>query len=382
MQQGQAFKCPICGAANMPHDHLCVQCGADFSDPDVLAMAPGDSTTMPSSSLGAAGELSASKFLGVELDDLLSGKSLRTLGLVGAILLVVCSLIPVTDNYRDWKMLWSAVSDGPWFALLLPIVAAGIGAAVFFANQIPTWIRGAMLGGVGLFGVFFSLSGLGQYGAAPERVLPIFVVGLLMAGVGIIIRIYRPTDINGRWAMIAGAPLAFLGLVIPLVASDKALPGEFRLFFNDLAITDISPLSAYNKAFDHDAMVQLLGMWGLLPILLLPIAAAVAWKQPGGVWDKSSPALRPIGWCIVLYIPLTYAVYVFNVFGWTGASKYIMYEGVYAEFASFNKAVLITRTKLMVMAVVYALWIQFGAFVIYDHFMKRGEAPAAPPESQ
>ena len=373
MQQAQVITCPICRATNAPGNHLCQKCGADFSDPDVLAMAPGDSATLPSSSLGEAGALAEDKFLGIALDDLLSGKSLRALALIGAILLVICTLIPVTANYKTWLMVWKSIDGGPWFALLFPLVAAGIGVAVFASRRLEPWVRAVMLAGTGLVGVFFSLAPLGKYAAAPERILPVFAIGMLMAGIGILIRIYRPTDINGRWAMIAGAPLAFLGLVIPLVASDKALPGEFRLFFRTLEITDVSPLTAYYNGLDHDAMVQLLSLWGLLPVLVLPIAAAVAWKQPSGVWDKSSPALRPMAWFLVLYVPLTYAVYVFNVFGWT-AGQYISYGGIVAEFEAFNRAVLITRTKLAVMSLVYVVWIQFGAFVLYQHF----SAPRVP----
>lgn len=364
--------CPICRAPNPPAVLRCIQCGADFHDPDVIALAPGDSTELPAASLGEAGALASDRFMGISLTGLLEGRALATLGLLGGVALVAAFLAPVSADYTAWIMPWTAAKDGPALALVYPLLAAAAGFVAFATGRLEPWIRAALLCGLGLAGIFFTLTPLGGYAAGPIDLMVVFTAGMLLCGVAVTLRMYYPQLMESRHLLAAGAGVVLLGMLLPLTDVRDHLPAEFawRMFRDTDAAASASALSAYLDGSGTDAMVQLVSWWGLLPVVLVPAALALAWSRPGGVWDRGSTGLRPIAWALVLFVPLTWFLYLFNLMGWDDL-QWVRYKGQAARFEDFTMTVTVGRAKVAVAATVYALWAVFGSVVLYARLRLR-----------
>ncbi len=364
----ESTTCPICRQPNPPTNHMCSSCGADFTDPDVQAMKPGDSATLPSSSLGEAGALAADRFLGIAITDP-EGSGLRKLALIGGIVLAATAFVPVTVDFSHWLGPRAALSQGPTLAVLFPLLAGAAGIAMALVGRIDNWVRAAVLAGLGLCGFALCLPPLGELAGAPfSRSFPVLlqIVALLAAGAALALRVCRPRSRDARYGVIAGTVLVVIAMVIPIGEAVRALPIEFSLYINH-PFTDTSLVSAYAKGFDHDMMVRVLALWSLLPLLLLPLATALAWPVPGGVWDRTSTVVRPLSWLVALFIPLGFALMVFNVAGWNEFQNVVI-RGHWVTFDDFTQSLLVGRARLAVLATFFALWVELGAVVIHDRF--------------
>lgn len=362
------FDCPICRVSNPAGAHLCVSCGADFSDPDVLAMAsaPGASASFSASRLGGAGVLADTRLLGFNLDGLVDGSGLRKLAGIGGAILLLSFLLPLTHEFRDWLWGPSTISKGPTFAALYPLVAGIIGLAVAFAPRLKPWVRAAILVGTGLLGALVALAPYGKYAGTSEHALPLLFTGLLLAGAGIATRLFYPRAPEARYALALGSLLAIVAMVIPRGDTGAALPVEFR-FYLDSEFRDMSLLSAYSKGFGKDAMVMFGGLLALTPVWLLPLTTGLAWATPREVWDRGSFALRPMAWSIVLFIPVMFAFLAFNVTGWEDFDSVIV-EGRVYKLDAYTDALLAGRVRLAAMIAFPVLWVQLGAVALYAHF--------------
>lgn len=362
------FHCPICKAANPGGSHLCVSCGADFSDPDVQAMASeaGASASLSASRLGGAGVLAQSKLLGVTLDGLIDGGALRKLAGIGGAVLLLAFLLPITHEFRGWLWGPETISKGPTFAGLYPVLAGVVGLAVAFAPRLQPWARAAILVGTGLIGVMLALAPYAPYAGTSEHALPLLYAGLLIAGAGIAVRLYYPRATESRYALALGSLLAIAAMLIPRSQAGEAIPVEFR-FYLDEDFQNMSLLGAYAKGFGKDAMVMFVGLFALTPVWLLPLATGLAWSSPREVWDRGSFALRPMAWAIVLFVPLTFAFLAFNVSGWEDFRAVVVERHVY-RLEDYTSALLAGRARLAIMIVFPVLWIQLGAVALYAHF--------------
>jgi hypothetical protein len=124
-------------------------------------------------------------------------------------------------------------------------------------------------------------------------------------------------------------------------------------------------------------MVRFIALWQLLPLALLPAAAALAWSRPAGVWDPRGKLLRPIAWLLVLWAPATWAFYAFNITGWTGGD-WVLYDELQVRFTDFTSTVMLGRGRQALVATVYALWTGLGGLTVYHLWQLRRSAPQPP----
>lgn len=378
------IKCPICSGMSPPGSHRCVTCGADFSDPDVRAMAEATAAAdIPEESLGEAGALAGDKFLWMSHEKLIAGKLLQKLALIGGVFLAIGFLVPVFVK-GEFVMPWKATAHASTLALVFPGVAAIAGIALALL-AISNAARAGVMVAIGLAGLTLSVPALGKFAGTSQWSLPVLTIGVIVAGIGAALRIYRPRSDESRYILAAGAAVTVVALFIPIGKTYEAIPMEFWYYIHDDdRWRDLSLFSSYAKGIDHDVLVRFLSMYGLLPLLLFPIATAVAWPKPGGVWDKSSSALRPMAWMIVMYIPFGFALALFNVTGWaeSEAGNPWMPGWAMDRFAKLTKAIMLGRAKLMVTSLFYTFWVVFGAVVLYDRLRGSGAHPAAPTDSE
>jgi hypothetical protein len=325
-----------------------------------------------------AGALSASKFLLVSREGLREGGALRRLGLIGGVLLLVAFVVPVlitpaaydvdTGAVTAWDsvMSWDALDGGPKLALLYPLIAGLLGLALALVPRLPALARAGGLALLGVAGFALSLGQLGEPAGTPETLLTLTNLGIVAAGVGAAGRVLAPRSVWSRYAMIGGAAIAVIGYLVPMAKLHHALPIEFAMYDGalELDLTDASALGALTGGVDRRVPLLLfLALWGLVPIALLPGAAALAWRMPAEVWDKSSLGLRPLAWLAALYLPLGYALYLFNVTGWPddGASPF-----------------LVARARLLLIATALGLWTLFGALAVcLDRFREADRTSTA-----
>src|SRR5690349_6231466 len=146
--------CPLCRTQN-PRDAMrCRSCGADFADPDVIALG-GGAAAMPESAVGAAGSLSASRFLRFSLDDLVTGDAARRLVIAGAVLLAIGFIAPLTVDYRALVLPWKVAAEGKAYTLFVfaPVAAIVAGLILALAPGVPARARAGALAPVGLLGL-------------------------------------------------------------------------------------------------------------------------------------------------------------------------------------------------------------------------------------
>lgn len=390
------YSCPICKAPWRGDSPVCASCGADLFDPDVQAMAqnPADSLKMPATETGT---LTVGRVLGVSREGLADGKALRTLGLVGGLLLLAIFFFPAHrtyDFYREageWKsrahydFSWELLDAGFTFALFFPLVAGLLGLAVAIVPRLSADVRGRLLAGAGLIGLAACLGPLGEFGEAPTQLLHLTTLGLVVAGTAITGRMLAPHSMAARWGMVAGGVLVLAGFLIPASDATGRVPFEFGFWqgYLDIDFENAMPLLVNLGGLKPKANVVLfVAAFHLLPLLVLPAAAALAWKKPAGVWDTSGHALRPLAWFVVLYLPLTYALYVFTAMGW-GSGTYETYQ-LSKQLEERWESALFGRVRLAVIATALTLWAQFGLLAA---LLARSPAPPAeievvPPREQ
>jgi hypothetical protein len=75
--------------------------------------------------------------------------------------------------------------------------------------------------------------------------------------------------------------------------------------------------------------------------------------------------VRPLAWLVVLFAPLGLALLAFNVAGWSEFQA-VAVRGRWVTFDDFTEALLVGRTRLMVLATFFALWVQLGAVALHE----------------
>jgi hypothetical protein len=361
--------CPICKTENPPNTIYCASCGADFSDPDVAAMAPSASQSL--GKIGDAGELSASKFLGFSHDGLTNGRGVQLLGLIFGAVMLLGFVMPVTKipvDYDSVKEKWifeSLMSWDVWdmpnvskLGLMLPLILGMLGIAAAAVPKIPVQIRAGALVVLGGVGAFLCVNKIGALVGEPERTLSLLNIGLLATGVAAIARVLLPQSEHARKALVAGAAVVVLGYLIPLGEVGTALPAEFRTWAPafDIDLSGGVTLSALLKGLDRRAGELLFTSFILvLPLLAAPSAAWFGWKQTSGPWDKGSMVVRPLAWFLVLAIPLAYAMLAFNAVG----------------FSRGEEAVLLGRIRVLVVVTACCMWVQIGGATLFDWVLRR-----------
>jgi hypothetical protein len=251
-----------------------------------------------------AGALADDRILGLSGPGLADGRSLRVVGVAGALLLLVGALISFS---------------GPTRAIAVPLVlgAAGLAVAIPRPGAVPAVAIAGLLAAGGLLELAAGLTPFGE-GAWTAVDLPILLwLGALIAGVGVCLRVVRPTDPAAAYVVLAGTIVFVVGGLLPFGDVADQLPFEMQGLAARGAPLDGSILGLAWDALGAGTLFFALGGVLLLPALALPIATVLAFRRPGGLWDSPGQALRVLGTLIVLWIPLTYAVAAFNLSGWS-----------------------------------------------------------------
>ncbi len=356
-----SITCPICDRENARDARRCRSCGADFEDVDLAAQLG-----RPLGGAGGGGDdedinLLGDRFLGVRWLGLEVGGDLRTLALIGGLCFAVAAILPVNLDFEGVKAMWSVVGKGPTFALLLPVVCAALGIALAtpLGRLLPApAIAGALVAG-GAAVLLFGVTPLGSSCALPERTPWLLWLGFPLAAAGVVVRAMRPRDSYVRWVVVGGAVLVLVGMALPHTDARPSLPGEYMLYMHDANLLDKSLAGASLDGFEHDVMVRFLSMWHLLGVALIVTAAALTIPTPTGPWDRFGLVLRPIGFVLVFYIPLTFAFYTVNIMGWRGAD-YVVWQDHYRDWDKFTNALFAGRARTLAVALPAAVWMAAG----------------------
>lgn len=369
------FPCPICQQSNAPGSARCTSCGVDFTDPDVLAMAS-DPEALSDSEF-EAGSLASGKFLGVSRQALANGSAIRKLGFFGALLILLGFIVPIAPDYGEHLMPWKVLPYSTPIPVLFPGLAVVMGLVACFA-PLHAWQRSLTLLLAGFIGLG-TLPYLGVFSGCPEKLLPVLWIGIIVASWGLILRCFDPQNQKARYLTIAGAVLAIAGFLIPMGNADTALPMELRFYLRS-EIGTAMPLSVYKTVFNRDPLVFFSTVYLLLPIVLLPLGAALAWSKPIGVWDKTGLMLKPIAWLAALYVPLGFVLFAFNLLGSDGA--YVLIEQRAIPWADFTDAALAGRLRMSLLAFGFAAWATLPVVAVFDRLVGRspGEVPDEAPD--
>ncbi len=351
--------CPICDRVNPRDARRCKSCGADFEDPELAAQigrpiggAPADDEEI---------NLASDRFLGIRWLGLEVGGDLRLLALLGGIAFALAFVIPVNLDFSGVKATWSVLSKGPTFALLLPAIAAAIGIALFtpLGRLLPSQVLAGIMTITGFLVLLFALAPLGYAAALPERTPWLVWIGIPVAAAGVAVRVMKPRDPHVRWLVVGGAVLVIVGMIIPQTNAGPSLPGEYRIYLHDRKLVDDSLLTASLDGFEHDVMIRFLSMWHMFGIALAVAAAGLCMITPKGPWDTYGLVLRPIGFALVFYIPITFLLYMLNIMGWKGA-EVIVWKDDWYKWDDFSAALFAGRARTALVAFPAAVWVVAG----------------------
>ncbi len=362
--------CPVCSQNNPSNSMRCSSCGADFSDPDVMAMMGEDVSNIVAPEV-AAGSLAHGTFLGFSEEGLVTGGAVRKLALVGSIVLIAAFLVPVSINFEERVMAWKALESAPSIALLFPALAALMGLVAFVA-PLQTWQRSATLVAAGMVGIT-TLPFLGSLSGSPEKLLPLIWLGTLVGGWGLVLRCYDAQNMFARKLAIGGAVIAFVGFFLPLSDPQQAVPLEMRFYFRE-SMDSGSAFTVYKTVFNKDPMVFFSSLYLFLPLAVLPLGAALAWAKPSGAWDKAGMLLRPVAWLAVLYVPIGFALFAFNLLGENDGRVFIN-NAVYS-WNDVTSHALLGRLRLLALGAVFALWASMPAMTLLRHFLPKAKNEA------
>ena len=383
-------ECPVCGRkSTFATTMRCRGCGADFYDADVRALArahDGEGTTPGARAQDtAAGALASSRVLWLPLEPTQAHASLRKLAGIGAALLIAAFFIPLSPDYASFQMAWSLLDRGQAVALLLPPVAAALGLAAALIRPLAIWQCAALLvvpAAVGLL----TLPALGHFAGTPHTPVPLFLLGMSVAGAALIVRILRPTSREARHGVVLGAVLALIGQLVPVADPTGLLPVELLFYPGAEALGPVAmPVAAPLAAFSGDMLVLWVCLYLLLPLALLPAAALAAWPRPRGPWDQWDTTVRALTWLVVLYLPLGFALYLFDMMGWGLGIRGVVLPGsaagpagsLVASWDDFLQASIIGRTRMGLLATAYALWLHLGLAALYMHLRPGDRVPRA-----
>ena len=315
-----------------PGSGRCTSCGADFKDPDVMKVAAAPPAVVRVPDGIDAGALGNDRILGLSAAGLASGKSLRILAGAGAALLLIGALVSF---------------KGPTRAIAVPLVLAAAGLAVAIPKRgVPSVAIAALLVAGGLLELAAGLTPFGE-GAWTNTNLPVLLwLGAAIGGVGACLRVVRPTDPAAAYIVLVGTIVFVVGGLLPFGDIGGQLPKELEGLARGGEL-DGSVLTLALEALNAGTLFFALGAVYLLPVLALPAATVLAFRRPAGLWDAPGNALRALGTLIVLWIPLSYGVAAFNLFGWT-----------------FNELPYRQRIQLSVLAAGAVLWLTAGAVAL------------------
>lgn len=356
------MNCPICGRWIPAGSARCPACGADLKDPDVLRLIAAPPAPAKAPTGVGEGALANDRFLGMTGAGIADGSSLRRLALAGAALLAIGGLFPLDLDFTRARFPLGALGDGPRAALLVPLILALAGAAVALPRrgQIPPIAVAGLLAAGGLVELTLGLTPLGASAWTPTSLPVLTWLGVATAGVGVSLRILRPTDPWARWIVVAGAAIWLLGGLVPHDDVGPLLLGEMRWVCNAPGGCEGSVHGTAWDAVGLHALVQFLGLALLLPLVLLPLAALLAFRRPTGLWDTAGNTLRAVGFGIVLWLPLVFAIAAFNVWGWPDGRVRVPDHG-WIAFDDFSRALLLGRIRLTLLSAGAILWLTAGA---------------------
>lgn len=375
-----SITCPICDRDNARDARRCRSCGADFEDPELAAQL--GRSPDGGALAGDDGEINlmGDRFLGVRWLGLEAGGDLRLLALLGGLLLAVAAILPVNVDFTSARTMWSALDRGPTLALLLPAIAAAVGLALaLVGRRLPPPVIAGGLAVAGAAVLLLAITPLGATCALPERTPWMMWLGYPLAAAGVAVRAMRPRDPHARWLVVGGAVLVVVGMILPHTDARPSLPGEYVLYMRDANLLDRSLFGASIDGFEHNVMVRFLSIWHLLGLAAVVGAAALSIPSPRGPWDSLGLALRPLGFLLVFYIPLTLALYTVNVLGWN-EFEYLVWKGRAYEWDRFVDALFAGRARLLVVALPAAVWMAAGLAGLWATVVApRLPAAAAPP---
>jgi hypothetical protein len=149
-------------------------------------------------------------------------------------------------------------------------------------------------------------------------------------------------------------------MLAPTPSIRDSLPAEFTIVAwmrIDIRGWNI-PIAALYEAFTPRAgQIFFSSFWALVPIVLAPGAAALAWPRArGSAWDKSGLAVRPLAWLLILYVPLAYALWTFTFLGWDGPSL---------------GSLALARLRETALTIPLALWVAFGGAATIGRWLDR-----------
>jgi hypothetical protein len=384
----RAIQCPICERRSPAYADRCTACGADFHDPEVRALigAPPAAGTPPGAADPTAGagtaSLASDRFFGVSAAGLADGRHLTRVAWAGGILLAAAFLVPVDPDFRGLRMPWSLLGGGlaRSLAVILPLLlgAAAVELAVI-GKRLP---RAAVAGGLaatGLLAFGLCVPPLAHGAGATAAHLPWLVwLGVAAAAVGLGARVLRPLDRTARWVIAGGGALVLFAMVVPHGDTTQTLPIDFSMI--NVGGLDVSRLSGnLNALVDGTVEVRLLAFWQLVPLVLVPVAFALALRQPSGPWDTRAHGLRPVGWVVVPYVAIWFALYALDAMGWPGGAFHIQVDGHWLDGSTFSTAVVAGRLHLALIALGATAWLVGGASALYLRLVP-GPGPAAATE--
>ena len=357
MAAATSITCPICDRENARDARRCKSCGADFEDAELAAQIGrplgGDD--------GEEVNLLGDKFLGVRWLGLEAGGDLRMVALIGGLFFAVAAILPLNLDFTSAKAMWSVAGKGPTFALLLPVVCAVLGVALAtpLGRLLPApAVAGALVAG-GLGVLLVALAPLGRSCALPERTLWLLWIGYPLAAAGVAVRAMRPKDAHARWLVVGGAVLVVIGMLLPHTDARPYLPGEYVLTMHDRDLLDKSLLNVSLDGFDHHLVVRFLSIWHLFGMALVIAAALLTLPTPTGPWDSFGLILRPMGFALVFFIPLTMALYMINLMG-SRTFEFVQWHGHYLTWDEFTNATFAGRARMFALVIPAAIWTATG----------------------
>ena len=319
--------CPVCTQSNPATSMRCSSCGADFSDPDVLAVMGEDLSNIEGPEV-TAGSLAHGNFLGMSEDGLVKGSVPRKLALIGSVFLAAGFLIPISLDFSDNVMAWEALDNAPSIALLFPALAILMGLASAFAPLQP-WQRSATLLALGLVGLT-TLPFLGSLSGSPERLLPLIWLGVVVSSWGLVLRCFNAQSTLARRIAIVGAVLAVVGFFLPLSEPHNAVPLELRFYFQD-AMESGSAFAVYKTVFNRDPLVFFSSIYLFMPL-----------------------------------VPIGFALFAFNLIGEN--SGRVIIDNAYHSWNDVTSAALLGRLRLFILGSVFALWASLPCITLLRKF--------------
>lgn len=362
------MNCPICGKFLPDGSRRCTACGADFQDPDVLAMLrapkrPPSSVVSSDVRRVGVGGLSIDRFLGMTSAGIADGTSLQRVGLYGAACLLLGFLVPIDLDFHGSEMPLAVLDKGPRAALLVPLILALAGGAVALLKKgaVPPVVIAAMLAAGGIAELALGLAPFGHAAGAASSLPVLTWGGVLVAAIGVSIRILRPGDPFAKWFVLTGAIGYVVGGLLPHDDVSPLVPLEYQ------AMAPLGRLdgSILGLAWDatSDAFTLVHAAIALLPVALLPLATALAFRRPSGVWDGAGHVLRGVGIAIVLWLPLGHLLGIVNAWGWPAGVYFDGQRSVPMDVLTHG--LVLGRVRLLLLSLGASLWLTCGASALW-----------------